>query len=99
MKSMTSEARAALAAKMKVVINDPEMRRRVSDATKKAMRDIAERTPDLRLLLDAWTQARPWAREQFLRQNIRKRFLEELLSPLFVDRVSETKSATEGPAR
>jgi hypothetical protein len=50
-------------------------------------------------VLDAWTRARPWAREQFLRQNIRKRFLEELLSPLFVDRVSETKSAPEGPAR
>jgi hypothetical protein len=99
MKSMTSEARAALAAKMKVVINDPEMRRRVSDATKKAMRDIAERTPDLRLLLDVWTQAPPWAREQFLCQNIRKRFLKELLSPLFVDRVCETKSAPEGPAR
>ena len=96
MKSMTSEARAALAAKMKVVINDP---RRVSDATKKAMRDTAERTPDLRLLLDAWTQARPWAREQFLRQNIRKRFLEELFSPLLVDRVYETKSAPEGSAR
>jgi hypothetical protein len=98
MKSMTPEARAALSAKMKVVMNDPEVRRRVSDATKK-VRDHGERTPDLRLLLDAWTWTRSWAREQLLRQNIRKRFLEELLSPLFVDRVSETKSAPEGPAR
>ena len=99
MKSMTPEARAALSAKMKVVMNDPEVRRRVSDATKKAMRDHGERTPDLRLRLDAWTWTRSWAREQLLRQNIRKRFLEELLSPLFVDRVYETKSALEGAAR
>jgi len=80
-------------------INDPEMRRRVSDATKMATRDIAEWTPDFRLLPDAWTQARPWAREQVLRQIIRKRFLEELLSPLFVDRVCEKESGPEGPAR
>jgi hypothetical protein len=70
MKRMTPEARAALSAKMKVVMNDPEVRRRVSDATKEAMRNHAERMPDLRLLLDAWTRARPWAREQFLRRII-----------------------------
>jgi len=99
MKSMTLETRAALSAKLKVVMNDPEVRRRVSDATKKAMRDHGQGTPDLRLLLDAWTWAHSWAREQLLRQNIRKRFLEELLSPLFVDRVYETKSALEGAAR
>lgn len=99
MKSVTPKARAALSAKMKVVRNDPEVRRRVSDATKKAMRDHGERTPDLQLFLDAWTWADSWARGQLLSQNIRERFFEKLLLRLFVDCVYETKSALEGAAR
>jgi hypothetical protein len=67
--------------------------------TRAAMRDHGERTPDLRLLLDAWTWSCSWPPEQLLRQNIRKRFLEAQVSPLLVDRVYETKSPLEGAAR
>lgn len=56
-----------------------------------AMRDHPEEAQDLQLSLGAWACSSA--------QHIRKRFLEEQLSLLLVDRVYLTKSPLEGAAR
>jgi hypothetical protein len=74
----TPEMRAALSAKMRVVMNSPDVKRRVSDGTKKGMEAIAADLPEKRALLAAWRQAGPWARKQFL---------SEILDPVCLDEV------------
>jgi hypothetical protein len=71
----TPQMRAAMSAKMRVVMNDPAVRRRVSDGTKAGMRAAAEEElPELILLRTAWALSRP---------PVRKRFIDALLSVVY----------------
>jgi O-methyltransferase involved in polyketide biosynthesis len=70
----TAQMRAAMSAKMRVVMNDPAVRRRVSDGTKAGMRAAAEELPELTMLRTAWARSRP---------SVRKRFIDELLSAVY----------------
>jgi hypothetical protein len=70
----TPEMRAAMSAKMRVIMNDPAVRRRISEGTKAGMLAAADELPELILLRNAWGRCRP---------SVRKRFIEELLSAAF----------------
>ena len=71
----TPQMRAAMSAKMRVVMNDPAVRRRISNGTKASMRAAAEEElPELTLLRTAWGRSRP---------SVRKRFIDELLSAVY----------------
>jgi O-methyltransferase involved in polyketide biosynthesis len=70
----TAEKRAAHSAKMRVIMNDPTVRQRVSQGTKAGMQSAL--SDELRLLRTLWVRISPAAR---------KRFLDELFSPLCLE--------------
>jgi hypothetical protein len=71
----TPQMRAAMSAKMRVVMNDPAVRRRISSGTKAGMRAAAEgELPELMQLRAAWAGCRP---------SVRRRFIDELLAAAY----------------
>ena len=70
----TPEMRAAMSAKMRVIMNDPAVRHRVSEGTKAGMRAAAEELPEFILLRTAWANSRP---------SVRKRFIDELFAAAY----------------
>jgi hypothetical protein len=71
----TPEIRAAMSAKMRLIMNDPAVRQRVSEGTKAGMRAAAEEElPELMQLQAAWAGSRP---------SVRKRFIDELLAAAY----------------
>jgi hypothetical protein len=72
MTAWTPEKRAAHSLRIRVLMNEPAMRRKISERTKEGMQK-APGTPELQMLRAAWAVAQP---------STRKRFLDEILSPV-----------------
>lgn len=70
---MTPEQRAIISTRTREAMAPLEVRRRISEATKRGIAARAEWAPELIALRSAWRGASPEARE---------RFLDELLQPL-----------------
>ena len=69
MTAWTPEKRAAHSERIRVLMNEPAMRRKISELTKEGMKKAPGTPPELQMLRGAWAVAQP---------SMRKRFLDEI---------------------
>jgi hypothetical protein len=73
MTAWTPEKRAAHSERIRVLMNEPAMRRKISERTKEGMKKAPGTSPELQMLRGAWAIAQP---------STRRRFLDEIFSPI-----------------
>lgn len=69
-RSLDAQARELISRRTREAMADPDVRKRISEATKSAMRERAKWFPELCALQSAWRAAGPEARRRFLEEII-----------------------------